>query len=85
MPVVPHSASTSSLVLAPAQTLPDDDPLEEFFQYNFMNILRLFLRCVSIFLESLHSIELGHPMLLNYLENIGGTNLAGPIWMNKSK
>lgn len=76
LPIVPHSASAYFLVPAPAQALPNDDPFEEFFQHSVMDFLRLLCRCVSIFLEGRHSIELGRPMLLNYLDNI--ENIGGP-------
>lgn len=89
--MVAHSASTSSLVPAPAQALLDDHLLEEFFQHSVMNFLCLLRQCVSMFLEGHHSIELKHPMLLNYLdniENIGGSRRTAPYqpsWLPKVK
>lgn len=46
-----------------------------------MDFLRLLQWCVSIFLKGRHSIEPGHIVLLNYLdniENIGGPERAAP-------
>lgn len=70
LPVVPHSASASSLLPAPVQALPNDDPLRKKFQHS---VCTSYTYCidVSMFFEGHHSIELGCPMLLNYLNNIG--------------
>lgn len=46
-----------------------------------MGFLHLLWRCVSMFLEGRHSIELNRPNLLNYLnniENIGWSERAAP-------
>lgn len=41
LPMVSHSAPTSSLVSASTQVVHDNDPLEEFFLHSVTNFLRL--------------------------------------------
>lgn len=80
-PTVPPAAPVPILVSASTQVVLDNDPLEEFFQYSITDLLHLLWRCVSMFLEGRHCIELGRPMLLNFLnnvKNIGACKRAAP-------
>lgn len=43
LPVVSHYASAFLLAPVSTQALPDDDPVEEFFQHSVMNFLCLML------------------------------------------
>lgn len=47
-----------------------DDSLKEFINPLINEYLRLLNRCILIVLEGCDSYELGHPILINYLENI---------------
>lgn len=47
-----------------------DDSLKEFINPFINDYLRLLNRCILIVLEGCDSYELGHPILINYLENI---------------
>lgn len=73
--VVPHSTSTPSLVPASTQALHNVDSLKEIFEHSIMNFLCLLRQYVPMFLEGHHSIELGHSIFLNYLDNI--KNIGG--------
>lgn len=46
-----------------------DDSLKEFINPLINEYLRLLNRCILIVLEGCDSYELGHPILISYLEN----------------
>lgn len=74
LPAVP------SLAL-PALNLATKDPLENFFDFSVSNFLQLLRRCINMILSGRDVLELGHPMMTSYLDNIeriGGHARATP-------
>lgn len=72
----PSSATLiPTLVSASTQVVPDDDLLEEFFLAQHHGFFVLVVVVRVHFLDGRHSVELGHPTLFNYLNNIG--NIGG--------
>lgn len=70
IPEEPTPLLTVPYLTLPALNLATNNPLEEFFNFSFGDFMQLLRRYINMILSGDNLLEVGCPMLNDYLDNI---------------